>query len=79
MPVGGLVALALTDVWIALVVLAGMPLLAVRERPGGALVVVAHRISSARRADRVLVMDGTHTDCGTHEELLVRSPLYRDL
>ncbi len=29
-----------------------------RERTGGALVVVAHRISSARRAGRVLVMDG---------------------
>lgn len=50
-----------------------------RERPGGALVVVAHRITSARRADRILVMDGTHTDCGPHEELLARSPLYRDL
>ncbi|KUL21096.1 hypothetical protein ADL12_45510 [Streptomyces regalis] len=31
------------------------------QRPGGTLVVVAHRISSARRADRVLVMDGRHT------------------
>ncbi|MGP4014042.1 ATP-binding cassette domain-containing protein [Streptomyces sp. 4N124] len=50
-----------------------------RERAGGALVVVAHRISSARRADRILVMDGAHTDCGTHEELLARSALYRDL
>ncbi|MGX4687934.1 ATP-binding cassette domain-containing protein [Streptomyces sp. JNUCC 63] len=48
-------------------------------RPGGTLVVVAHRISSARRADRVLVMDGRNTACGTHEELLRRSPLYRDL
>lgn len=50
-----------------------------RARAGGALVVVAHRISSARRADRILVMDGAHTDCGTHEELLARSALYRDL
>ncbi|GAA4080924.1 ATP-binding cassette domain-containing protein [Streptomyces shaanxiensis] len=48
-------------------------------RPGGTLVVVAHRISSARRADRVLVMDGRHTAYGTHEELLRRSPSYRDL
>nr|WP_269273787.1 ABC transporter ATP-binding protein [Streptomyces sp. H39-S7] len=49
-------------------------------RPGGgALIVIAHRISSARRADRVLVMDGTHTVCGSHEELLERSALYRDL
>jgi len=48
------------------------------RRPG-TLVVVAHRISSARRADRVLVMDGVHADCGRHEELLDRSALYRDL
>ncbi|MBT2493406.1 ABC transporter ATP-binding protein [Streptomyces sp. ISL-96] len=49
------------------------------ERPGTTLVVVAHRISSARRADRVLVMDGTHALCGTHDELIRRSALYRDL
>ncbi|MFF8941991.1 ATP-binding cassette domain-containing protein [Streptomyces sp. NPDC014864] len=48
-------------------------------RPGGTLVVVAHRISSARRADRILVMDGRETAYGTHEELLRGSPLYRDL
>jgi ATP-binding cassette subfamily C protein len=48
-------------------------------RPGGTLVVVAHRISSARRAGRVLVMDGPRTAFGTHEEVLRRSPLYRDL
>ncbi|WP_369393943.1 ATP-binding cassette domain-containing protein [Streptomyces sp. CG1] len=48
-------------------------------RPGGTLIVVAHRISSARRADRILVMDGAHTTCGTHEELLRVSALYRDL
>ncbi|MFJ8061555.1 ATP-binding cassette domain-containing protein [Streptomyces sp. NPDC096142] len=52
---------------------------AARERPGGALVVVAHRISSARRAGRVLVMDGRETALGTHEDVLRRSPLYRDL
>ncbi|MFF4037803.1 ATP-binding cassette domain-containing protein [Streptomyces sp. NPDC001816] len=48
-------------------------------RPGGTLVVVAHRISSARRADRVLVLDGSRTACGTHDELLRTSALYRDL
>ncbi|MBC2906721.1 ABC transporter ATP-binding protein [Streptomyces sp. PSKA01] len=48
-------------------------------RPGGTLVVVAHRISSARRADRVLVLDCRHTAYGTHEELLDRSAPYRDL
>ncbi|MET9815047.1 MULTISPECIES: ABC transporter ATP-binding protein [unclassified Streptomyces] len=48
-------------------------------RPGGTLVVVAHRISSARRAGRVLVMDGRSTAYGGHEELLRSSALYRDL
>ncbi|MEV0256613.1 ABC transporter ATP-binding protein [Streptomyces sp. NPDC050732] len=48
-------------------------------RPGGTLVVIAHRISSARRADRVLVMDGANALCGRHDELLERSSLYRDL
>jgi ATP-binding cassette subfamily C protein len=48
-------------------------------RPGSTLVVIAHRISSARRADRILVMDGAHAVCGTHGELLAASPLYRDL
>lgn len=48
-------------------------------RRGGTLVVVAHRISSALRADRVLVMDGRRTTYGSHDDLLERSPLYRDL
>ncbi|MFF7604027.1 ATP-binding cassette domain-containing protein [Streptomyces parvulus] len=51
---------------------------ALARRPG-TLVVVAHRLSSAVRADRVLVLDGVTAVCGTHEELLDRSPLYRDL
>ncbi|MGW0611555.1 ATP-binding cassette domain-containing protein [Streptomyces sp. NPDC002788] len=49
------------------------------RRPGGTLVVVAHRISSARRAGRVLVLDGRGTACGGHEELLRTSAPYRDL
>ncbi|MFD5447979.1 ATP-binding cassette domain-containing protein [Streptomyces sp. NPDC127100] len=51
---------------------------ALARRPG-ALVVVAHRMSSALRADRILVLDGVGAECGTHRELLGRSPLYRDL
>ncbi|WP_214410884.1 ATP-binding cassette domain-containing protein [Sphaerisporangium fuscum] len=45
----------------------------------GTLIVIAHRISSAMRARRVLLMDGTTTISGTHPELLTRSPLYADL
>lgn len=48
------------------------------NRPG-TLVVIAHRMSSALRAKRVLVLDGDRADVGTHDSLLRRSPLYRDL
>ncbi|MER5525491.1 ABC transporter ATP-binding protein [Streptomyces sp. NPDC002677] len=48
-------------------------------RPGGTLVVVAHRIASAGRAERTLVMDGPRTAYGTHEELLRTCALYQDL
>ena len=47
-------------------------------RPG-TLVVVAHRISSAQRARRTLVLDGGSATLGTHDELLAGSPLYREL
>ncbi|GLW13043.1 ABC transporter ATP-binding protein [Microtetraspora sp. NBRC 13810] len=46
---------------------------------GGTLVVIAHRISSARRARRILVMDGTRVRSGTHETLVADSPLYAAL
>lgn len=46
---------------------------------GGTLIVVAHRISSALRAQRVVLMDGTSTVSGTHQELLATAPMYRDL
>ncbi|MEV5763941.1 ABC transporter ATP-binding protein [Micromonospora sp. NPDC052213] len=48
------------------------------RRPG-TLVVIAHRISSATRARRVLVFDGDRPLVGTHDDLLVRSPTYREL
>jgi ATP-binding cassette, subfamily B, bacterial RamB/AmfA len=51
---------------------------------GGTLIVVAHRISSAMRAHRVLLMDSTPGGAttvvsGSHRELLRTAPLYRDL
>jgi ABC-type multidrug transport system fused ATPase/permease subunit len=45
----------------------------------GSLIVIAHRISSAQRADRVLLLDGTRTNLGTHRELLENSTQYADL
>ncbi|QUH02408.1 ABC transporter ATP-binding protein [Saccharopolyspora erythraea] len=46
---------------------------------GGVLVVIAHRLASARRADRILVMDGRRAVLGEHEQLLVRSRHYADM
>jgi ATP-binding cassette subfamily C protein len=46
---------------------------------GGTLIVVAHRISSALRAQRIVLMDGANVIAGTHGELLANAPLYRDL
>ncbi len=45
----------------------------------GALVVIAHRISSAMRAARVLVLDGDRPRLGDHHTLRTTCPLYRDL
>jgi ATP-binding cassette, subfamily C, bacterial len=52
--------------------------LAFTQRPG-ALLVIAHRTSSALRARKVLVLDGHHALLGSHQELLTHSALYRDL
>lgn len=49
------------------------------ERPGTALVVVAHRTGSARRARQVLMLGGTGVERGTHDELLQQSAFYREL
>ncbi|GAA4610505.1 ABC transporter ATP-binding protein [Actinoallomurus liliacearum] len=47
-------------------------------RPGS-LIVIAHRMTSARRARRVLMLDGTRAWLGRHEDLLTRCGPYRDL
>ncbi|GAB3984956.1 ABC transporter ATP-binding protein [Actinoallomurus acanthiterrae] len=47
-------------------------------RPGS-LIVIAHRMTSARRARRVLLLDGTRDWLGAHEDLLLRCAPYRDL
>jgi ATP-binding cassette subfamily C protein len=48
-------------------------------RRGGTLIVIAHRISSARRARRILLMDGSRVRLGSHDELLAAAPLYAEL
>ncbi|MBW8805297.1 MAG: ABC transporter ATP-binding protein [Catenulisporales bacterium] len=48
-------------------------------RRGGTLIVIGHRLTSALRARRVLILDGDSALTGDHETLLSRSALYREL
>ena len=48
-------------------------------RRHGSLVVIAHRLSSAVRADRVLLLDGDTACLGSHDDLVRTSALYADL
>ncbi|GJF33786.1 ABC transporter ATP-binding protein [Kitasatospora sp. NE20-6] len=51
---------------------------AFRGRPG-TVVTVTHRPGPARRADRVLLLDGAAPQLGTHAQLLAAVPAYADL
>ncbi|MET8286699.1 ABC transporter ATP-binding protein [Streptomyces sp. NPDC005132] len=51
---------------------------AFRTRPG-TVVTITHRPGPARRADRVLFLDGDRALVGTHSELLATAPGYRAL
>lgn len=51
-----------------------------RLMQGRTVVVIAHRLSTVRHADRIVVLeDGVVSRIGTHEELLAEPGLYRDL
>ena len=43
-------------------------------------IIIAQRVSSVEEADRIIVLNGGQIeDMGTHEELLERSPIYREV
>jgi subfamily B ATP-binding cassette protein MsbA len=47
---------------------------------GRTVLVIAHRLSTVRRADRIVVLEnGTIADIGTHDDLMTRDGTYRRL
>ncbi|MGE4427771.1 MAG: hypothetical protein AB7G37_15075, partial [Solirubrobacteraceae bacterium] len=47
---------------------------------GRTVLLIAHRLSTVRLADRVVVMeDGRVADVGRHEDLVARSSRYREI
>ena len=48
--------------------------------PGSTKIIIAQRIASVRRADRILVLEnGSIAACGTHESLMKACKTYRDI
>ena len=50
------------------------------EIPDTTKIIIAQRIASVEHADKIVVLDGGQIESvGTHEELLVKSPIYREV
>ena len=51
-----------------------------KQDPGSTKIIIAQRIASVRRADRIVVLDnGKIAATGTHDELMESSEVYRDI
>ena len=49
------------------------------ELNGMTKIIIAHRISAVRKADKIIVLDkGRVAECGTHEQLLKKCGLYKE-
>jgi ATP-binding cassette subfamily B protein len=47
---------------------------------GRTSVVISHRVSSAKLADKIIMLDGGHViEQGTHEELMAKEGAYKEL
>ncbi|MBR4469806.1 MAG: ABC transporter ATP-binding protein [Erysipelotrichaceae bacterium] len=55
--------------------------LALKEKLGGmTTIIIAQRVASVKEADHILMMnEGTIQDIGTHDELMKKNEVYRDL
>ena len=50
------------------------------EIPGTTKLIIAQRVASVQETDMIIVLDnGMISDVGTHDELLARSPIYREV
>ena len=50
------------------------------SHPDSTKIIIAQRIASIRRADRIVVLEnGGISACGTHEELMKSCPIYQDI
>ena len=51
-----------------------------RIRKNKTTIVIAHRISTVKQMDKIIVLDhGKLVGIGTHDELMISSPLYQDM
>ena len=51
-----------------------------KSNPHSTRIMIAQRIASVRRADRIVVLEnGKVAACGSHEELLESCPVYQDI